>query len=88
MEFDRKIDTYKVEERILKEGGYDIKIIFMTNGKKFTEKEYKNLEWGKVKKVKDILFELTLHNMNETQISRCIPFLTILHEIEEVIFMK
>lgn len=88
MEFTMKIDTFKLEERILKEGGCDIKIIFMSDGKNFTEKEYKNLEWRTVKEVKDMLFDLTLHNLNEEQISRCIPFSTILHEIENVIFKK
>ena len=86
MECNTKIDGYKPEERVSEEGGYDLKVIFMAHHEVFAEKEYKGLEFFKVKKVKDILFNCTEHNLNETEMSRIIPFLTILHEIEECIY--
>ena len=87
MEFTTKIDGYKINERKSNKR-WDLRITFFSNSRKVTEHEYKNLKWEVLVQVKKILSDYTAYNLNEKQMSRCIPFLTILYEIERIIFDK
>lgn len=83
MEFSTKIDGFE-----LIWDGYNLKIVFLNKGKMFATKEYGAVERYRVDKIIEMLRDYTLYNLKETLISRCITFLTMLYEIEEVIFKK
>lgn len=83
-----KIDGYKHKERLsrVNKGCFNMVIIFIASGESFAIKRYKALSLGQVRKIENIMFETTVHNLNEFQEARIITYLEILHEVERVVY--
>lgn len=90
MEYCKKIDGYRLlEETRMCEGKRirDIIITYYCNGIPFIDpKRYKNVPEETIKKIREKLWDYTEHNLNEPQISRTIPFFTIMGEVERMIY--
>lgn len=91
MEYNRKIDGYKVLDTQSKgteeaERLRDVTIEYYSNGKLFTTSKYKCVSAEKVTKIKDKLLDYTLYNIGEESMASVIPLLTIINEVEQIIY--
>lgn len=84
MEYNASVNGYTfIRKR--KEGKDCVVITFFKNHEVFMVKEYEEMSREKENEVRKKLFEFTEQNLN-SPMSRCIPFFTILKEIERIIF--
>ena len=94
MEYNKKIDSYNVTD--LKSEGTeqderlrDVYITYYSDQDPFAwSPTYKKVSEDKILKIKEKLFDYTLYNLNVDCISRAIPFITIVNEVERIIFDK
>lgn len=94
MEYNRKVDSYNVSE-LTAEGTNpaerlkDIDITYYCDGEFFASSPtYSRVPEDKIVRIKEKLFDYTMYNLNEDCISRTIPFITIVNEVEKIIFDK
>lgn len=94
MEYSKKIDSYnvtdsqsdgtKVEERLR-----DVDITYYSDGNFFASSPtYTRVPEEKVVRIKEKLFDYTVYNLNVDCLTKVIPFLTIVNEVERIIFDK
>ena len=94
MEYNRKIDGYKVldtqaEETEKVERLRDVTIQYYSNGEFFTSSpKYQKVPTNKVTKIKDKLLDYTLYNIGEESMASVIPLVTIINEVERIIYDK
>lgn len=91
-EYNKKIDGFTIKrvQKELKKESTEAKVVitFFSNHEVFISKTYQDMPEDKIKKIYNKLLDYTLYNLNEPLLSRCITFLTILYEIERIIFPK
>lgn len=69
------------------EGLRDVKFIYYSDGTEVTRSIlYKAVPLKRVKKAEKKLDDYTMHNDKQTSIANVIPFVTIVHEVERIIF--
>lgn len=94
MEYNRKIDGYNVYDEPSRKDGKEertrnIVITYYSNHEVFAHSQkYSDVSEEKVKKVRDMLFDYTIYNMNQQHMTTVIPFFTIVNEVERIILGK
>ena len=91
MEYNKKIDGYNISEEQSEgtkpeERLKDVVITYYSDNKYFANSpKFKRIPEERIERAKQKLFDYTLQNMNENSVSRVMPFVTIVNEIERVI---
>lgn len=84
------VNGFKIVELRKDQNGYDIQIEYLKDNKIFTNSQvYYNLNEIKIRKIEELLEDHTKYNRDEaTKLCEVIPWITIIHELENIVYSK
>lgn len=94
MEYNNKVNGYCAYDTKTKgtdetEELRDVRFVYYCDGTEFARSMlYEGVPAKRVKKAEDKLNDYTLYNLNQTSMANVIPFITIVNEVERIIFDK
>lgn len=92
MEYNKKIDSYNITEVPLEETEAveqrlkNVVITYFSDEEFFASSPTYRVPEEKIHKIKELLFDHTVYNLNVDSVARAIPFLTIVNEIERIVY--
>lgn len=84
------VNGFNILELRKDQNGYDIQIEYLKDNKIFTNSQvYYNLNEIKIRKIEELLEDHTKYNRDETtKLCEVIPWITIIHELENIVYSK
>lgn len=89
MNIDKKIVGFKINKKSSKNKRLKDIVIeyYYDKGKIFaTSPKYTNVSLEDIQKIHDKLLDYTMYNLNQDSMANSIPFLTIVEEVERIIY--
>jgi len=84
------VNGFKIVELRKDQSGYEIRIEYLKDNEIFANSQiYRNLSESKIQKIKTLLEDHTRYNREEaTKLCEVIPWTTIIHELENIVYFK